>query len=144
MIKELSLNNTYKTYKEVHNNNVNVISRHLDYMAKNGIDVSEQHEQLPSFYWLPNLHKKTYCSRFIAASNKCTTKQLSSLLTSCFKTILTHYIILNNIDGIYNHSAINCFWISNNSTEVLDRLHQINKTSRARQFDSYDFSTLCI
>ena len=28
VIKELSLNNTYK---EVHNNNVNIISRHLDY-----------------------------------------------------------------------------------------------------------------
>ena len=25
---------------------------------------------------------------------------------------------------------------------VLDRLHQINKTSRARKIDSYDFSTL--
>ena len=33
-------------------------------------------------------------------------------------------------------------WIVNNSTEVLDRLHQINKTSRARLFDSYDFATL--
>ena len=40
-LKELSLNNTYK---EVHNNNVNVISRHLDYTTKKGIDVPEQHE----------------------------------------------------------------------------------------------------
>ena len=44
--------------------------------------------------------------------------------------------------GIYNHSGINCFWIINNSIEVLDRLHKINKTSRAKQFDSYDFATL--
>ena len=137
VIKELSLNNTYK---EVHNNNVNIISRHLDYMVKNEIDVQEQHEQLPSFYWLPKLHKKPYGSRFIAASNKCTTKQLSSVLTSCFKTVLTHY--KQYCDGIYNHSGINCFWIVNNSTEVLDRLHKINKTSRARRFDSYDFATL--
>ena len=57
-------------------------------MTKNGIDVPEQHEQLASFYWLAKLHTKTYGSGFIAASNKCTTKQLSSLLTSCFKTIL--------------------------------------------------------
>ena len=34
------------------------------------------------------------------------------------------------------------YWIINNSTEVLDRLHQINKTSRARKFDSYNFATL--
>ena len=37
---------------------------------------------------------------------------------------------------------VNCFWIINSSTEVLDRLYQINKTSRARRFDSYDFATL--
>ena len=54
--------------------------------------------------------------------------------------ILTHY--KQYCDGIYNHSGINCFWIVNNSTEVLDRLHQINKTSRSRRFDSYDFATL--
>ena len=66
MIKELSLN----TYEEVRNINVNVISRHLYYMAKNGIVVPEQHEPLPSFYWLPKLHKKSYGSKFIAASNK--------------------------------------------------------------------------
>ena len=74
VIKELNLNNTYK---EVHNNSVNIISRHLDYMVKNDINVQEQHEQLPSFYWLPKLHKKPYGSRFIAASNTSTTKQLS-------------------------------------------------------------------
>ena len=27
---------------------MNIISRHLDYMVKNEIDVQEQHEQLPS------------------------------------------------------------------------------------------------
>ena len=66
-IKELNLNNTYK---EVHNNSVNIISRHLDYMVKNDIDVQEQHKQVPSFYLLPKLHKINYGSRFIAASNK--------------------------------------------------------------------------
>ena len=49
-------------------------------MVRNEIEVQEQHEQLSSFYWLPKLHKKPYGSRFIAASNKCTTKWLSSLL----------------------------------------------------------------
>ena len=72
VINALNLNNTYK---EVHNNSMNIISRHLDYMVKNHIDVQVQHEQLPSFYWLPKLHKQPYGSRwFIAASNTCTTK----------------------------------------------------------------------
>ena len=124
----------------MHSDCVNIISKHLDYMVRNEIEVQEQHEQLPSLYWLPKLHKKPYGSRVIAASNKCTTKRLSSLLTSCFKTIITHY--KQNCAGIYNHSGINFFGIINNSTEVLDRLHKINKTSRAKQFDSYDFATL--
>ena len=109
---------------------MNIISRHLDYMMKNEIGVQEEHEQLPSFYWLCKVHKIPYGSRFIVVSNKCTTKQLSSLLTSCFKNKLTHY--KQFCDGIYNHFEINCFWIINNSTEGFDRLHQINKTSRAK------------
>ena len=60
-------------------------------MMKNSIDVDSEHECLPSFYWFPKLHKTPYGTRFIAPSNKCTSKRLSSLLTSCFKTILIHY-----------------------------------------------------
>ena len=41
VIKELCLNNTYK---EVHKNIVNLIFRHLNYMAKNGIDVQEHYK----------------------------------------------------------------------------------------------------
>ena len=53
------------------------------------------------------------------------TKQLSALLTSCFKTIITHFKQYCN--GIYKHTGVNCFWIINNSKEVLDRLQNINK-----------------
>ena len=51
-------------------------------------------EELPSIYWLPKLHKNPYGNRFIAASNKCTTKPLSRLLTSCLSTVLVHYSIV--------------------------------------------------
>ena len=37
---------------------------------------------------------------------------------------------------------MNCSWVIDNSKEVLDRLHNINKVSGAKCFDSYDFSTL--
>ena len=90
VLKELESTNTYQ---EVHSNCSSVVSRHLKYMVQNDIFVQEQQEHLPSFYWLPKLHKNPYGARFIAASNKCTTKLLSSLLTSCFKTILIHYTL---------------------------------------------------
>ena len=46
VIKEL---NSTKTYVKVNNESVNVVSRHLDYMVKNGVDVSPAQEELPSF-----------------------------------------------------------------------------------------------
>ena len=37
---------------------------------------------------------------------------------------------------------MNCYWIIDNSKEVLNRLHNINNVSQAKCFDSYDFATL--
>ena len=111
-------------------------------MVKNGIDVSLEQEVLPSFYWLCLNFIKHHMAlyRFIAASNKCTTKELTSLLTSCFKTILIHY--KEYCEGIYGHTGVNCYWIVDNSKEVLNRLHNINNVSQAKYFDSDDFATL--
>ena len=45
-------------------------------------------------------------------------------------------------EGIYRHTRVNCYWVIDNSKEVLDRLHNINKVSGAKCFDSFDFATL--
>ena len=50
-------------------------------------------DSINSLNWFPKLHKKPYGSRFIAASNKCTTKQLSSLL---ILLVLKPYLLLIN------------------------------------------------
>ena len=44
--------------------------------------VNEDQERLPTFYWLPKLHKQPYKARFIANSSVCTTTELLKLLTS--------------------------------------------------------------
>ena len=44
--------------------------------------------------------------------------------------------------GISNNTSINCFWIINNSQQILDKLHRINHFSKAKHFDTFDFSTL--
>ena len=95
VIKELSLNNTYK---EVHNNNVNVISRHFDYMAKNGIDVPEQHEQLPSFYWLPKLHKKLTVPGSLLLPTNALQNSFHHYL---FLALKPYLLIINNIVMVF-------------------------------------------
>ena len=58
-----------------------MILDHLQYMTKVNINVEPEHEDLPSFYWLPKLHKNPYGKRFIAASN-------SVLLNRCLNCLL--------------------------------------------------------
>ena len=96
MIAELTKGNVINqsTYVDVPTNKDRlkvIISKHLQYMNSRNIRVPAVMEQLPNVYWLPKLHKVPYGSRFIAASNSCTTKPLSQLLTSCLSMILTHF-----------------------------------------------------
>ena len=98
------------------------------YMTNVNIDVEPEHEDLPSFYWLPKLHKNPYGKRFTAASNKCTTKSLSKLLTTCLAKKICHFREYCN--GIYTigQGYINCFWIVDNSQQVLNRLCKANSS----------------
>ena len=75
--------------------------------------------------------------QIIAASNRCTTKSLSKLLTTCLAKITCHFREYCN--GIYNRTGVNCFWIVDNSQQVLNRIHKTNYFSPAKHFDSFDF-----
>ena len=137
VLNELS---TTDTYVQDDRGSQCVILDHLQYMTKVNINVEPEHEDLPSFYWLPKLHKNPYGKRFIAASNRCTTKSLSKLLTTCLAKITCHFREYCN--GIYNRTGVNCFWIVDNSQQVLNRIRKTNYFSPAKHFDSFDFSTL--
>ena len=65
----------------------NIVGKCLDYMRTQGIKVPSVMHKLPSFYWLPKLHKNPCGNRFIAASNACTTQPLSGLLAACLTTL---------------------------------------------------------
>ena len=43
-----------------------------DIVTKFEIDITESQEKLPTFYWLPKLHKRPYKARFFANSSSCT------------------------------------------------------------------------
>ena len=77
-----------KAYEKTLEKEKSVINNHIFHNATRfAVSVNEDQERLPTFYWLPKLHKKTYKARFIANSSSCTTTELSKLLTSCFTTI---------------------------------------------------------
>ena len=137
VLKEID---TTSTYERVMVDSQSIVDEHIKYFNDHHIHVPSQCKCLPQFYWLPKLHKQPYGTRFIAASHKCTTKPLSKLLTSCLKLITKHYKQYCN--GIFCRTGVNCFWIIDNSQQVLSALCKINYFSVAKQCDTYDYSTL--
>ena len=117
-----------------------LVNEHLKFMTASRIVVQPDCRCLPQFYWLPKIHKKPYGARFIAASKTCTTKPLSKLLTSGLKLITNHFRQYCN--GIFCRTGVNCFWVIDNSQQVLSTLNNINYFSTAKHLDSYDFATL--
>ena len=73
-----------------------------------GVSVDEDQEGLPTFYWLPKLHKQPYKSRIISNSSSCTATELSKLLTSCLTTIINH--VIKYCEKVYERSGKNLFW----------------------------------
>ena len=49
------------------------------------------------------------------------------------------YVITTHFEeychGIYDNTGVNCFWIINNSQQVLEKLHTINHFTKAKHFD---------
>ena len=83
-----------------------------------GVKVKENHDKVPTLYWLPKLHKK-YKARFIANSRTCTTTKLSKLLTLCLTAVKKH--VIKYYEKVYERSGKKLFWSIKNSGEILGR-----------------------
>ena len=128
-----------KAYEQTSEKEKSVINIHIFHNATRfAVSVNEDQERLPTFYWLPKLHKKPYKSRFIANSSSCTTTELSKLLTYCLTTIKNH--VIKYCEKVYERSRKNLFWSIKNSCAVLNKLK--SRGFRASSLSTYDFSTL--
>ena len=92
MINEMT-NSGQKTYEEISTGST-ILNKHIDDMKSYNTEISEEMCQLPCMYWLPKMHKDPFGSRFIGASNKCTTKPISALITSCLNSLATFSRVL--------------------------------------------------
>ena len=109
------------------------------FMKSLGIELSDDDNRLPYLYWTPKLHKSPVKHCFIAGSSKCTTKQLSSLLTKILpviKTGLEKYCSIKT-----SQTGVNNMWILKNSTKLLSSLGHLG-VHRATSIQTFDFSTL--
>ena len=108
-------------------------------MKSPGIELSDDNKRLPYIYWTSKLHKSPVKHRFIVGSNKCTTKQLSSLLTKILTVIKTGLEKYCSIKA--SHTGANNMWIPKNSTNLLSSLGHLG-VRKATSIQKFDFSTL--
>ena len=115
-----------------------IVNTHDTFMKSLGIELSDDDKRLPYLYWTPKLHKSPVKHRFIAGSSKCTTKQLSGLLTKILtvKDWTRKYCSIKT-----SHTGVNNMWIPKNSTNLLSSLGHLG-VHRATSIQTFDFSTL--
>ena len=90
-----------------------IVNTHDPFIKSLGVEVSDDDKRLPDLYWTPMWHKFPK-HHFIAGPSKCTTKQLSSLLTkilAVIKTGLEKYCSIKT-----SHTGVNKIWILKSST----------------------------
>ena len=122
LIKELGLDNCStatgnSTYTSCQMSFADIVNTHDIFMKSLGTGLSDDEKRLPYLYWTPKLHKSPVKRCFIAGSSKCTTKQLSSLLTkilTVIKTGLEKYCSIKT-----SHTGVNNMWILKNSTKSM-------------------------
>ena len=78
------------TYVPAQMTKVKLLLHHNDTLTK--IDAKIDKCELPTFYWLPKLHKNPYKSRFIANSSYCSAAILLKHITSALTTVKDHVI----------------------------------------------------
>ena len=117
LINELRLDNCStptgnSTYTSCHMSFEEIVNTHDTFMTSLGTELSDDDKRLPYLYWTPKLHKSPVKHRFIAGSIKCTTKELSSLLT---KILIVIKIGLEKYCSIKtSHTGVNNMWILKN------------------------------
>ena len=143
LIKELGINTTNispnSTYIPSTDSFDEILKSHCKFIESVGLEMSEEDKNLPYLYWTPKLHKVPFKHGFIASSSKCTTKDLSCLLTKVLTTVKDGLIRYNNTETSRN--GVNSMWIVKNSTDLLSSLDQLNVLT-ATSVQTYDFSTL--
>ena len=144
LIKELGLDNCStptgnSTYTSCQMSSEDIVNTHDAFMKSLGIELSDDDKRLPYIYWTPKLHKYPVKHCFIAGSSKCTTKQLSSLLTKILRVVKTGLEKYCSIKT--SHTGVNNMWILKNSTNLLSSLSHLG-VHRATFIQPFDFSTL--
>ena len=93
-----------------------IVNTHNTFMKSLGIELSDDDKRLPYLHWTHKLDESQAVKyHFSAGSSKCTTKQLSSLLTkilTVIKTVPEKYCSIKT-----SHTGVNIMWTLKHSAK---------------------------
>ena len=122
-VKELRININNATYIPTDDSFETIMKSHNQFITSIGLEMSEEDQNLSYLYWAPKLHKSLYKHRIIAGSSKCTTKELSCLITKVLNTIKDGLVRYCNTKT--SRSGVK-MWILKNSTSLLSSVDQLD------------------
>ena len=98
--------NSTSTYEPAQLTKDQLLLRHIDTLTKSNIKIDKL--DLPTFYWLPKLHKNPYKSRSISNSSHCSTTILSTHITSALTAVKDP--VIKYSETAFSNSNVNYFW----------------------------------
>ena len=98
--------NSTSTYVPAQLTKDQLLVHHINTLTK--INVKIDKCELPTFYWLPKLHKRPYKSRFISNASHCPTTILSKHITSALKAVKDH--VMKYSETAFSNTNVNYFW----------------------------------
>jgi hypothetical protein len=131
-------NGAYEEVKDTEKHIVDDIVKELKDEFK--ITLPDDVRSLATSYWTGKMHKNPPKARFIAASNRCILKPLSSIITKCLKTCLAQHRTIGKL--LRRNFGYNPMWVIDNSKGVLECIKQIKRGKNALNIGTYDFETL--
>ena len=120
IVEELGINNSNNdnpTYVPTDDSHETIMKSHNQFITSAELKLSEKDQNL---YWTPKSHKSPYKHRFIAGSSKCTTKDLSCLLTKLLSTLQDGLVRYWNTKTSRN--GLNNMWILEKATSFCDHV----------------------
>ena len=142
LIKELVIDNSLgkPTFTPTTLTKEEILDNHGSVLCSFGISNKDEELGLPSFYWIPKLHKYPSKQRYIAGSAKCSTKPLSKLLTCILSVVKTG--LQSYCDTSFSRGGVNQMWILKNSKYMLEYI-QTKSLSSCKITSNGDTNTLC-
>jgi hypothetical protein len=115
-----------------------VIAQQTAFVDSNGF--TRNYDELPFMYWLPKFHKKPTKFRFIVASSRCVTKDVSKPLSKALRLCLKmQRAYCRAILAARGHNRM---FVIDNSAPLLKELDCASRRNAAKSVATFDFSTL--